>query len=293
MNASRAIVNTLVVLAVSARCLAAVAAEERAAATALSQARQVLKQGDRAQAKALFLDVCRKYPNTRQAPAALLSHAHLVLPTDPALAETEFRTVATSYPVSPEAPRAWLRVAYLRLKTNEADAPIYLRIVADQYPGTVAAQEALFRLGRLSIRDKDYEKAAEILEAAEQVPGSDWTKSQALVHTGEAHMFTFLATRDRAELDKAAAILLHVEDKYPKQPRSIMQGRVDIARLYAFVGQAADHGRRPRSTMLLAATRSLRWTAKLWCTYATILTPTISPRCMSRLKTLRCSPRTW
>lgn len=236
MKRSRHVVMAAVALGLSMQFSMAVWADDPAAVNALTQARLALKQSDKAAAKALFAAVYEKFPDSRQAPAALLSHAYLVLADNSSLAEGEFRIAATRYPGSPEAPRAWLRIAYLRLKAGEPDAAIYLKLVADQYPGTVAAQEALFRMGRLSIRDKDYDKAQATLEAAEAAPGSDWTKSQALVHTGEVHMFRLLASKDKAELDKAAAILLHIEDKYPGEPRSIMQGRVDMARLYAFMG---------------------------------------------------------
>lgn len=239
MRQHRLAVIVILALAVSSRSPAAVTVEERAAGTALARARQALKLNDKAQAKVLFAAVCANFPNSRQAPAALLSHAYLVLADNSALAEDEFRAVATRYPDSPEAPRGWLRVAYLRLKAEDPDAVIYLKLVADQYPGTVAAQEALFRLGRLSIRDEDYDNAEATLDAAEAAPGSEWRKSQALVHMGEVHMFRLLASKDMAELEKAGDILLHIEDRYPKQPRSIMQGRVDMARLYAFMGYGA------------------------------------------------------
>jgi|GEM_PF-2480616 len=262
-------------LAISSPCPAAISATERAAADALTRARLALRGSDKAAAKSLFEKVFTDYPDTRQAPAALLSYAYLVVADDKVaakplfekvftsypdaaeapkallshaslilagnkpLAEEEFRAVATRYPDSPEAPRGWLRVAYLRLEAREPDAAMYFKLVADQYPGSVAAQEALFRLGRLSIRDKDYDKAETTLKEAEAVPGSDWTKSQALVHLGETHIFRFLAKKEQIDLDKAREILLHIEDKYPKESRSIMQGRVDIARLYSFEGYAA------------------------------------------------------
>lgn len=240
MKLSRLAVLVAVALGLSLQFSAAARADDPAAVNALTQARLALKQNDKASAKALFRAVWEKFPDSRQAPAALLSHAYLVVAENGTLAEDEFRTVATRYPDSPEAPRAWLRIAYLRLKAQEPDAALYLKLVAEQYPGTVAAQEALFRMGRLSIRDKDYDKAQATLEAAEAAPGSDWTKSQALVHTGEVHMFRLLASKDKAELGKAADILLHIEDKYPNESRSIMQGRVGMARLYAFVGFGAD-----------------------------------------------------
>lgn len=230
------VVLVMASLAISAHCMAEVSATERAARDALTRARLALKQKDKAAAKSLFEKVFTDYPDTRQAPAALLSHAYLVLADNKPLAEEEFRAAATRYPDSPEAARAWLRVAYLRLDAKEPDAAAYFKLVADQYPGSVAAQEALFRLGRLSIRNKELDEAQATFENAESAPGSDRTKAQALVHLGDVHVSRFLATKNQPELDKAREILLHIEDKYPKETRSIMQGRVDMARLYSFVG---------------------------------------------------------
>jgi len=239
MKQFRLALTVIMVLAACSRCPAAVPASERAAADTLTRARLALKQKDTATAKALFETVYKEYPNVRQAPAALLSHAYLLVAAKDPNAEDEFRAVATRYPQSPEAPRAWLRVAYQRLSKKEADAATYLTLIVTQYPKAPAAQEALYRLARLDKRVDDLDNAQATLEAAVAAPGGTWQRSQALVHLGDVHISRFLKTKDEEELHKASNILLRIEDKFPKESRSIMQGRVDMARLYAFVGVPA------------------------------------------------------
>ena len=236
MTLYRLVFSAAAVMLMCYRCCAAVPASERAAADTLTRARLALKQKDTAKAKTLFEKVYTEWPNTRQAPAALLSHAYLLVAAKEPNAEDEFRAVATRYPQSPEAPRAWLRVAYQRLKAKDPDATTYLTLIVTQYPGTNAAQEALFRLARLNIRESDIDNAQANLEAAVAAPGANWPRSQALVHLGNVHICRFLATKDTAELDKAKDILLHIEDKFPKEDRSIVQGRVEMARLYSVAG---------------------------------------------------------
>ncbi|MGI6295688.1 MAG: tetratricopeptide repeat protein [Armatimonadota bacterium] len=237
MKLSRIAVIAAVVLGLSLQFSAAVWADE--AANALSQARLALKGGDKASARSLFEAIYLKFPDSPQAPAAMMGHAYLVLPDDEKAALEQFRTVATRYPDSPEAPRAWLRVAYIKLRDNQTDAVFYFKLISEQYPGTPQAQEAVYRLGRLSVRDKDYDKAVETLQSAESAPGLDVTRAQTLVHLGNAHIFKLLATRDKAELEKAEEIMLHIEEKCPGEARSIMQARVDLARVYLFMGNEA------------------------------------------------------
>lgn len=175
------------------------------------------------------------------------------------------------YPQSKEAPKALLSIAslhYLAKQSKEARIADHEKILR-LYPNSPEAEEARFRIGCLhKRRPPDFDQALAVLRQVEETATSRAWRAEAYVETGMTFLQRYFSQgrKNPEDFKKAMDVFSTARAKYLDQPDAVSRGELRQAKYYLYNERASAKSRRALQDILNASPETASTTEVLYQT---------------------------
>jgi TolA-binding protein len=227
--------------------------------------------GDLAQAKTLFEEVLREFPNSPLASDAQYTLGWIAHKQKTGQAEKLWEGVVEKYPHSGEAPKALLHIAslhYLSKQPKESRIADHQKVI-QLYPNTPQAEEARFRIGCLhKHRPADFDQALATFLQVETTASSRAWRAEAYVESGMTYLQRYFAGGKKVpdDLTKAMTVFSTARAKYPEQADAVSRGEMRQAKYYLYTERDPAKSRQALQAIIKASPESASTTETLYQT---------------------------